>query len=79
MPSALYKNRQEWDEFFLSNMHEGAKEEFIQKGRDEERKKTQKIILKFSTEMKWSNRQIAEALEIPLKEVEQIIAAHAAN
>lgn len=79
MPSALYKNRQEWYDFFTKEVYKPAVDALLEEEREKAREKTQKIILKFSTEMKWSNRQIAAALEIPLKEVEQIIAAHAAN
>lgn len=77
MPSALYKNVKEWSDYFSKEIYGDTVDVLIEKEREKERmkvrEKNKKVVMKLHSEKQWSSDQIADVLEIPLQEVEQII------
>ena len=79
MPSALYKNVKEWSDYFSKEIYGDTVEVLVEKEREKERERNKKVILRLHIEKQWSAKQIADVLDIPLQEVEQVIADNTAK
>ena len=80
MPSVLYKNRQEWRDFFANEIFGDNFKLLLKKEHDRGIEKgIENVVLKFYNDKQWSARKIADILDIPLQDVEQIIVANTTN